>query len=208
MGRLVFTQSESRRPFTVTWPYRVAVRGLRCHGCLLLAGRAACLRAAVDSYGRCGDRGGGSCVPRGRHPRRSLGILRLQARTLTYPWRIFFDGRLQAKGPVNQPRAWETKADVDRLYLRLYLAAVDLTFGRQTVNWGVGYAWSPTDVFNPPDPTDPQGLRRSIDAAVAQVPVGPLDYWTVAVADQRFGVRRRGNMSGTDWSLARDFRCG
>lgn len=131
----------------------------------------------------------------------ALGSLRLQARTFTHPWRIFFDGRLRGKGPVDAKGDWDIKADVDRLYLRLYLASADLTLGRQFVNWGVGYAWSPTDVFNPPDPTDPQGLRRGIDAVVAQVPVGPLGYWTVAVADQRFGVRRRGNMSGTDWSV-------
>lgn len=132
----------------------------------------------------------------------AMGALRLQARTLTYPWRVFFDGRLRATGPMNTDGSWETKSDVDRLYLRLYLPSADITLGRQFVNWGVGYAWSPTDVFNPPDPTDPQGLRKGIDAAVAQIPVGPLDYWTIALAEKRYGVRRRGNISGTDWSVA------
>jgi len=76
-----------------------------------------------------------------------------------------------------------------------------VTLGRQFVNWGVGYAWSPTDVFNPPDPTDPQGMRQGIDAVVLQVPVGPLDNWTLAAAGGRVGLRRRGNTGGTDWAL-------
>lgn len=132
----------------------------------------------------------------------TVGTLRLQARTLTFPLRAFFDGRLRLAGPVIGEGAWGGQADVDRLYLRLYLPFADLTLGRQFVNWGVGYAWSPTDVFNPPDPTDPQGIRRGIDAVVAQIPVGPLDHWTVALADARYGVRRRGYASGTDWSVA------
>lgn len=172
--------------------------------CMLVA-----LVAALPVYGQPMIHWGGSITGGGEasfyedHTRVDVsGNLRLHARTLTHPWRVFFDGGLRTAGRLDGDTPWEVKTDVHRLYVRFYLPSVDLTFGRQSVNWGVGYAWSPVDVFNPPDPTDPQGLRRGIDAAVAQVPVGPLDFWTLALADGKYGVRRRGNLSGTDWSLA------
>ncbi len=125
--------------------------------------------------------------------------LRLQGRTLTHPWRIFFDGRVIGSGSTEQD--FSAEARLDRLYLRLYLPGADVTVGKQTVNWGSGYAWSPTDVFNPPDPHDPTGVRKGVTSVVLQAPVGPLDYWSVAFASEQAGVRRRGNVSGVDWSL-------
>ena len=128
----------------------------------------------------------------------STGV-RLQGRTLTYPWRGFFDGRVMGMGPLDGK--WSSDSRLDRLYLRLYLPAADVTIGKQAVNWGSGYVWSPTDLFSPPDPDELGGVRKGVTAAVVQLPVGPLDYWSVAVADEKLGVRRRGNVSGVDWSL-------
>lgn len=138
---------------------------------------------------------------------RAQSQLQLGGRTLTYPLRAFFSGRLLAEGPIGDSRplgsdgSWRLKSSVDRLYLRLYLPYVDVSVGKQIVNWGVGYAWDPTDVFNPPDPTDPTGERPGILSAVVQIPVGPLDHWSLAAAERKFGLRRRGNAAGTDWAV-------
>jgi len=133
------------------------------------------------------------------------GTLRLQAQTRTFPWRGFLDARLILEGPLREgPRhrgTWKTTGQMDRLYVRRYLPSGQISLGKQFVNWGVGYAFAPTDVFNPPDPTDPEALRPGIVAAVGQFSVGPLDYWSMAVAKRKYGIRRRGNISGTDWSV-------
>ncbi len=129
------------------------------------------------------------------------GGLRLQGRTRTYPWRLFFDGRVDVIGSLAGARNVQADVEVDRLYVRLYLPSADVSVGKQAVNWGVGYAWAPTDIFGPPNPNDPSGIRPGIEAAVVQVPVGPLDYWSLAIADGKAGVRRRGHVMGTDWSL-------
>lgn len=127
--------------------------------------------------------------------------IRLHARVGSYPWRLVVDGRGTLEGALTTGDEWESEGDLDRLYLRTSFPAADVILGKQAVNWGVGYAWSPTDLFNPPDPLDPSGVRSGVIAGVLQLPVGPLDYWSVAVADEKVGLRRRGNAAGTDWSL-------
>lgn len=127
--------------------------------------------------------------------------VRIQARTATYPWRAFLDGRLGLRGPVSGSGSWRSDSELHRLYVRRYFPQGQVSLGKQFVNWGVGYAFSPTDVFNPPDPTDPSAIRPGIVAATVQWSVGPLDYWHLAAADGKYGLRRRGNVGGTDWSL-------
>lgn len=127
--------------------------------------------------------------------------VRIQARTATYPWRAFLDGRVGLEGPVIGPGRWGSDSELHRLYVRRYFPQGQLSLGKQFVNWGVGYAFAPTDVFNPPDPADPSAIRPGIVAATVQWSVGPLDYWHVAVAEKKYGIRRRGNVKGTDWSL-------
>ncbi|MBO8142829.1 MAG: hypothetical protein H0Z37_11775 [Firmicutes bacterium] len=137
----------------------------------------------------------------GRTDLKGSASLRLQGRTAGFPWRLFFDGRAVLEGPRAGDSAWEVRGEADRFYVRGYLPAADIAVGKQAVNWGVGYAWAPTDVFTPPDPVDPSGPRPGIWAAVVHVPVGPLDYWSAALAEDKIGVRRRGNRDGTDWSV-------
>ena len=127
--------------------------------------------------------------------------VRIQARTATYPWRAFLDGRIGLRGPVSGSGSWRSDSELHRLYVRRYFPQGQVSLGKQFVNWGVGYAFSPTDVFNPPDPTDPSAIRPGIVAATVQWSVGPLDYWHLAAAIGKYGLRRRGNVGGTDWSL-------
>ncbi|BAS26473.1 hypothetical protein [Limnochorda pilosa] len=186
------------------------------HGALLLLLLMAFLAAAASpSRAQDGVRWGGEWQAAGEASFtgdgtdvRASSVLRLQAQAGTDAWRAFFDGHAVASGPVGGEDEWETRGEVDRLFLRLYLPSADVTLGRQVVNWGVGYAWAPTDFFNPPDPTDPEGIRRGVVAAAVQIPVGPLDVWSLAVAEETYGIRRRGNLRGTDWSVVAVSRAG
>ena len=95
---------------------------------------------------------------------------------------------------------WEADGDLDRLFARYFTRAGHVDAGKQFVNWGVGHAFSPTDVFNPPDPADPGRMRPGITALVWEHSVGPLDYWSLVAAEGKYGVRRRGHGGGFDWS--------
>lgn len=126
--------------------------------------------------------------------------VRLQAQTLTFPLRIYFDQRIVLQGPVGRKGEWEADGDLDRLFARYFTRAGHVSAGKQFVNWGVGHAFSPTDVFNPPDPADPGRMRPGITALVWEHSVGPLDYWSLVAAEGKYGVRRRGHGGGFDWS--------
>lgn len=39
-------------------------------------------------------------------------------------------------------------SSIDRLYLDLTLGKLQLTIGRQRINWGMNYVWNPNDIFN------------------------------------------------------------
>lgn len=104
-------------------------------------------------------------------------------------------------------RDWETRTDVERLYLSTYFPTFDLIVGKQQISWGTGRAWSPSDIFNPPNPFDPDGRRQGVTAAVVRIPHGPLSFSSLVVADNKdsdklsWGARYHGYVSGTDWSV-------
>lgn len=141
-------------------------------------------------------------------------LLRLQLRAGSHPWRFYADASTELKADLDSDSGWELEGDLERLYLKLYLPAADVSLGKQRINWGVGYAWAPTDLFNPPDPLDPDGRRLGVSAAVVRFPVGPLAYWSFVAARKdggkgltgkrdswQYGIRRRGNYGTTDWSV-------
>ncbi|MGE5577499.1 MAG: hypothetical protein ACM3TT_09960 [Syntrophothermus sp.] len=65
---------------------------------------------------------------------------------------------------------------VDRLFFRWEEGGTRLTLGRQRIAWGVGYAFSPLDQFNPPNPGDPIAPRQGVDALVIRRSMGDLSY--------------------------------
>jgi hypothetical protein len=109
---------------------------------------------------------------------------------------------------------WTVTTEVERAYLKVLLPWADLNLGRQEINWGVGYAWSPTDVFGAAKTLDAGGLRRGVDAVVMRIPTAPLSYLSLVAAPDgdavhggvldtwRYAARYHGNAGGTDWSLA------
>jgi hypothetical protein len=81
-----------------------------------------------------------------------------------------------------------SQAAVDRLYLRLNLGETQATLGRQRISWGNGTAFSPADVFNPPNPLDPEGPRRGADGLLVRRALGPLGYVAAAAAYDAAGA--------------------
>jgi len=144
----------------------------------------------------------------GRRQISSGFTLRLKLRSGEYPWRLYADGAVRLSRLYQPGDRWQADGEMERLYTKASFPALDVSLGRQEISWGLGYAWSPTDLFNPPDPLDPGGRRKGVDALVVQVPVGPLAYWSLVAARQpapgsswQAGMLRRGSSPGLDWAL-------
>jgi len=61
---------------------------------------------------------------------------------------------------------------LDNAFIKLALNFCDLTFGKQQISLGTGYAWNPTDVFNTKDLLDPTYEQPGHNAFRADVPIG------------------------------------
>ncbi|MDK2930044.1 MAG: hypothetical protein PWR07_175 [Bacillota bacterium] len=142
-------------------------------------------------------------------------MLRLKLRLGDYPWKLYADVGTTLGRVPGTDGDWTVTTELERAYLKIFLPWADLSLGKQQITWGVGYAWSPTDVFNPPNALGPDGLRPAVEAAVIRVPAGPLAYLSlVAARNERsstqqgggaawqYGARYHANYGGTDWSLA------
>ena len=76
-----------------------------------------------------------------------------------------------------------------------------LRFGKQTVNWGVGYFWSPADFISlvPIDPEEPEAEREGPVAIKASLPIGLNNIDAYVIADETvkkvedLGVAARGS---------------
>lgn len=64
--------------------------------------------------------------------------------------------------------------------------------GKQTVNWGVGYFFSPADIINTGriDPEDPEAEREGPVAVRLHVPAGRNNYYAYAIVDGKPGDYR------------------
>lgn len=73
---------------------------------------------------------------------------------------------------------------IDRAHLNLYLPKFDLRIGKQRLAWGSGFAFNPTDLFNPPDYTDPRGEPTGVSAIRLTVPMGTVSEIMLVGAQQ------------------------
>lgn len=64
--------------------------------------------------------------------------------------------------------------DLQKLYVSVYLPFADISIGRQIVNFGKGFIFSPLDVFSTVDIADLDFGRRGTDAVVIRYPIGSL----------------------------------
>ncbi|MDP2308263.1 MAG: hypothetical protein Q8P18_19750 [Pseudomonadota bacterium] len=72
---------------------------------------------------------------------------------------------------------------VERLHIDLNLQALDLTIGRQALNWGSGLVFHPTDLYAEVVATEPWRERRGVNAVKAAIPVGQHQVVAVVAVD-------------------------
>ncbi len=94
-----------------------------------------------------------------------------------------------------------------KLYLSLFFDQCTFTLGRQIINYGVGYVFSPVDCFSAVNLQDPGLSRKGSDIIRVRIPLGDLagieGVTTVSTAgtNSASAVKVFGNLQGFDWSL-------
>lgn len=97
---------------------------------------------------------------------------------------------------------------LDRALVKLYLKYVDLFIGRQTIGWGTGYAFNPTDVWNKKNPANPDAPKVGVNAIRAEIPLGNLSTMSIVASPgtdakrSSAGVRLKSNLLGYDYSIS------
>jgi hypothetical protein len=102
---------------------------------------------------------------------------------------------------------WVPLFETRKLYLSLFFNRYTLTLGRQIINYGVGYVFSPIDCFSSVDLQDPGLSRKGSDIVRVQIPLGDLagieGVATIASmsTDSASAIKIFGNIKGYDWCL-------
>lgn len=102
---------------------------------------------------------------------------------------------------------YEDQHFLDNAYLKLSFKYADITFGKQQISMGTGYAWNPTDVFNQKDMIDPTYEQPGHNAIRLDVPFGrgfsltsiyaPTEEWK----NTDVLVKLKGRISHFDFSV-------
>ncbi len=58
------------------------------------------------------------------------------------------DMSLVSNGPLGANAGYALTSQIDRLWLRFSFGALEITAGRQRINWGQTFVWNPNDIFN------------------------------------------------------------
>ncbi len=96
--------------------------------------------------------------------------------------------------------------DLRKLYYAIYLPFVDLSVGRQIINFGKGFVFSPLDAFSQVDIIDIAFRRRGSDVVAARFPLGTLAgvdliaEFPVAGGEHVSAGKLFANIFGFDWS--------
>ncbi|MCL6591071.1 MAG: hypothetical protein K6U80_14090 [Firmicutes bacterium] len=92
-----------------------------------------------------------------------------------------------------------------KLYLSLFWDQCTLTVGRQIINYGVGYLFSPIDCFSTVDPRDAGFSRIGSDIIRVQAPLGNLagleGVATISGDNGTSALKAYANLWGFDFSL-------
>ena len=101
-----------------------------------------------------------------------------------------------------------TSFNLDRALIKLYTKPMDIFIGRQSIAWGTGYAFNPTDLWNMKSPVDPTAPKIVINAFRAEIPLGDMaGVSLVASTGREFkhssgGVRVKWNIGNFDMSIS------
>ncbi|MCB0396182.1 MAG: hypothetical protein KDD36_05990 [Flavobacteriales bacterium] len=96
---------------------------------------------------------------------------------------------------------WVAQCRIDRLYLNWEKGKIEVTAGRQRINWGMALAWNPNDIFNAYSFFDfDYEERPGSDAIRAQYYLGQVSRIEVAA---RPGTKGRGSTAAGLWRTNR-----
>ncbi|MEW5846975.1 MAG: hypothetical protein AB1777_12030 [Bacteroidota bacterium] len=98
--------------------------------------------------------------------------------------------------------------EFDRLFARFNLNSIELTVGRQRINWGIDLVWNPNDIFNTFSYLNLEYPERpGTDAVNLKVYTGTLSYFDLVYQPHKtadssaYGVRYRANVARTDFQV-------
>ena len=103
--------------------------------------------------------------------------------------------------------AYGDRIFLDNAYLKLSFKYADLTFGKQQISLGTGYAWNPTDVFNFKSLLEPTYEQPGHNAIRLDVPIGnEYSIVTIYAPEENLEksgklLRLKGKISHFDYSL-------
>jgi hypothetical protein len=81
----------------------------------------------------------------------------------------------------------ENRYYIDNAYLKVPMADVLVTLGKQPLEQGAGYVWNPTDVFTDKDMFDPTYEKEGVIAARVMIPIGQIaSFDLVGAPDGKF----------------------
>jgi hypothetical protein len=83
-------------------------------------------------------------------------------------------GLTSGPSPLFESGATPLVLDMRKLYLEAYLPYADIAIGRQIVNFGSGFLFSPIDVFSTVQLSDLNFRRNGSDVACVRLPLGDL----------------------------------
>jgi len=103
-------------------------------------------------------------------------------------------------------RSFVGHTEFDRLLARFILNSIELTVGRQRINWGMDLVWNPNDIFNTFSYLNLEYPERpGTDAVNLKVYTGTLSYFDLVYQPHKtadssaYGVRYRANIARTDF---------
>jgi hypothetical protein len=97
---------------------------------------------------------------------------------------------------------------MDRALIRLYFDRADLTFGKQQIAWGTGYAFNPTDIWNIKDPSNPDGPKIGVLASSVEFFYGENSSVNIIAAPgsdfnhMRYGLRAKSSIDRFEYSFS------
>lgn len=89
--------------------------------------------------------------------------------------------------------AYDDQVFLDNAYLKLSFKYADLTFGKQQISLGTGYAWNPTDVFNFKSLLEPTYEQPGHNAVRLDIPLGS-EYGIVAIYTPEDNLKNSGKL--------------
>ena len=101
----------------------------------------------------------------------------------------------------------EDRSYLDNGYISIYTKYFNLRLGKQQLNWGVGYFWRPTDLFNTRDIIEPEYEKEGVNAVKFEILF--TGFWSLELTylpSDNFelsdkAVRLKGELLGFDIEL-------